>query len=58
MDPVNPVTALFTAVQGGLDDNLPLIVGGISAIAVVAFSIKGLFVAWRAAGKAVGKTGS
>ncbi len=50
--------ALFDAIQTRLDAEAPLIIGGLTAIAVVAFGIKFLWVAWRGAGKAIGKTGS
>lgn len=49
---------LFDAAQSELTANLPIILAGIGAIAAVAFGIKGLWVAWRAGSKAVGKTGS
>lgn len=51
-------TTLFTAIQAKLDLEAPQIILGITAIAVVAFGIKFIWVAWRGAGKAIGKTGS
>lgn len=58
MPTTDPTDALFNAAQGQLDTALPKIVAGIGLIAVVAFSIKGLWVAWRAGSKAVGKVGA
>lgn len=54
----SPVTTLFDGIQTQLTADTPLIVAGIGGVAVFAFSIKGLWVAWRAASKAVGKAGS
>jgi hypothetical protein len=58
MIPTDPTDALFAAAQGPLDTALPKIIVGVGLIAVVAFSIKGLWVAWRAGSKAVGKVGA
>lgn len=52
------VTALFESVGGALADNALPIAAGIGVIAAAAFGIKMLWVAWRAASKAVGKAGT
>jgi len=46
---------LSTAVQSEATAALPVAVGLIAAVGVVAFGIKGVFIAWRAGSKAIGK---
>lgn len=49
---------LLDGVQSRVTAEIPLIIGGIVGIALAAFGIKMLWVAWRAGSKAVGKAGS
>ncbi len=51
-------TSVPGAVTGALAGSAAEAVGLIAAVAVVAFTIKAGFVAWRTGSKAVSKTGS
>lgn len=57
VDP-DPVAILFSGVTTNLGTEVPAIVTGVVGIAALAFTIKAVWVGWRAASKAVGKTGA
>lgn len=56
--PVSAAQQLADAAQAQATTAVPIAVGAVVAIGALAFGIKGLFVAWRAGSKALGKTGS
>lgn len=50
-------TTVQDAITGEMTTALPIALGVIGAGAALAFGIKGLWVAWRAGSKALGKAG-
>lgn len=53
-----PDDPVVTAITDTFTGKLPVALGVIGAGAVLAFGIKGAWIAWRAGSKAVGKAGS
>lgn len=52
------VPDVATTIQDQFTSALPIALGVIAGGAVLAFGIKGVWVAWRAGSKALGKAGS